>query len=374
MASDDLQIQTTPTVLTEVELALILAKTIETVKRDPEQLRRVVYDLARYKMHEQLSPAGPEHLKTSTGALEVAIQGVETFARTNKPMRAHALRRQFAPANDVNDDLAATALANQPIEPPAREFVPPRPLFATETPDSLRRGWIFGGVTLIGLAVAAIAIPRSHLFVRAPGKPVVVQQAAPVATPAVPEPPTPAAALPVQPAPLLPTSFGVHALSADRLTEISLLPSRAQDSRVALSSTVAPLTTATISDGNVSFIVYRREAQPTLPEGAEVRLIARVRRGISYDAAGKQVEAPDDGWYIRNISLPYRVVPIADHPDMFRIEPDKDGPPLSPGRYALVVKGQVYDFTIAGDVIDPRQCLERLTAANGMFVSPCAQP
>jgi hypothetical protein len=47
---------------------------------------------------------------------------------------------------------------------------------------------------------------------------------------------------------------------------------------------------------------------------------------------------------------------------------------LSPGRYALILRGQSYDFSIAGDVTDPKQCLERLVATNGQFYSECRKP
>jgi hypothetical protein len=36
-----------------------------------------------------------------------------------------------------------------------------------------------------------------------------------------------------------------------------------------------------------------------------------------------------------------------------------------------VLKGFAYDFTVAGSVTDPRQCLERLVATNGRFYSEC---
>jgi hypothetical protein len=43
----------------------------------------------------------------------------------------------------------------------------------------------------------------------------------------------------------------------------------------------------------------------------------------------------------------------------------------TPGRYALVVKGQAYDFTVAGEITETAQCLERTEAANGTFYSEC---
>ena len=44
---------------------------------------------------------------------------------------------------------------------------------------------------------------------------------------------------------------------------------------------------------------------------------------------------------------------------------------LPAGRYALVLKNEGYDFTVAGKVTDPGQCLEQTEAANGIFYSDC---
>jgi hypothetical protein len=56
------------------------------------------------------------------------------------------------------------------------------------------------------------------------------------------------------------------------------------------------------------------------------------------------------------------------------VQPREPDGVLSPGRYALVVKGQAFDFTIEGTVTDKQHCLERLTAANGTFYSQCQAP
>jgi hypothetical protein len=74
---------------------------------------------------------------------------------------------------------------------------------------------------------------------------------------------------------------------------------------------------------------------------------------------------------MRNISIPYRTGPKKDYPDMYEIRSEDSNVPLTPGRYALVVKGLAYDFTVAGQVTDPRLCLERLVANNGRFYSEC---
>jgi hypothetical protein len=41
------------------------------------------------------------------------------------------------------------------------------------------------------------------------------------------------------------------------------------------------------------------------------------------------------------------------------------------GRYALALKGQAYDFTVAGAVTETAQCIERVEAVNGTFYAEC---
>jgi hypothetical protein len=69
--------------------------------------------------------------------------------------------------------------------------------------------------------------------------------------------------------------------------------------------------------------------------------------------------------------MPYRTAPRKDNPEMYEVRSENPDAPLPPGRYALVLKGLAYDFSVAGPVTDPRQCLERLVATNGRFYSEC---
>jgi hypothetical protein len=56
---------------------------------------------------------------------------------------------------------------------------------------------------------------------------------------------------------------------------------------------------------------------------------------------------------------------------MLLIQPENAEFVLPAGRYVLVLKNQGYDFTVAGPMTDPSQCLERTEAANGTFYSEC---
>jgi hypothetical protein len=129
---------------------------------------------------------------------------------------------------------------------------------------------------------------------------------------------------------------------------------------------------ATLPDGHLTFIVYRRDSATNATDRVEVRLVARIVREVSFDKDGKHaVSNVSDNWVMRNISIQYRMAPKKDNPDMYEIRSENPDKPLAPGRYALVLKGQAYDFSIAGPITDPRQCLERLVATNGQFYSEC---
>jgi hypothetical protein len=40
----------------------------------------------------------------------------------------------------------------------------------------------------------------------------------------------------------------------------------------------------------------------------------------------------------------------------------------------LVLKTQAHDFTVEGNPVDPKQCIERIVAANGTFYTDCKKP
>ncbi len=59
---------------------------------------------------------------------------------------------------------------------------------------------------------------------------------------------------------------------------------------------------------------------------------------------------------------------------MYELHSEDPALVLTPGRYALVVKNQACDLTVNGEIIDPKQCIERIVATNGSFYSDCSKP
>ena len=82
----------------------------------------------------------------------------------------------------------------------------------------------------------------------------------------------------------------------------------------------------------------------------------------------------EDSWAIRSNTHELRVGPVPENPEMLLLRPDDPDFVFPAGRYGVVLKGQAYDFTVAGQITDPAHCLERTEAANGVFYSECRLP
>lgn len=199
-----------------------------------------------------------------------------------------------------------------------------------------------------------------------------LKQAKPVATQAeikpVAEPvPKPAAA---KPNPLRPQDCGTYAVNNDQLTELKLLPGRAPDLRVAVSAAIKVSSETVLSNGHPKFIVFRRDAASNAPDRAEVRIVAKVARDFTADAAGKKPEESNPTWVIRNATFPFRSSPIrmARKCTSFTAKI-----PLWNSHQALCAdhQGASYDFTVPGDIVDPRHCIERVILTSGTLYTDC---
>lgn len=353
----------------EVQFALVIARMIETVKSDPELMRRAVYDLARHKLQEQLGNSSPAEMKQAELALEAAIRGVEQFSREQiglpPPSPVPQLAPPSVPARSLREIHPLPSGTNLEFGSVAEWRRNP---FWTVA----RRGAF---VLLVTGAATTAVHQRERLaslgkVVQNYGKQVAPEQAlAPV---------TGGASLPSkhstpEPNRLRPTDYGVYAVGDNSLTELQLLPGRPPDIRIAVSAAFKLPGKAILPTGHPKFIVFRRDVATNILERAEVRVIARIAREFSTEAAGKRL-GDDDVWVIRNFAYPFRISPAPDNSEMYELHSEDPGVELPPGNYALVLKNQAYYFSIDGDVIDPRQCIERVVATNGTFYAACRKP
>ena len=366
----------TPDPSREVEFALMLSRVIDSVENNPEFLRATVYELARHKLKEEFTSESFGDVRSLSKSLETAIAGVEAFSKKKDGVSLlganPAQGKALISAHPTNQHVASALESVSPVFEAHVFGSGGAP--AWKRPSRLKTARWLVATSVIGLTVITAAVSLELLRKKgylafnqaAPLSPKTNAAAAAKATPTAVDPPT------VPPSPTVPTAFGIYALSGGKLHELDVLPGRAPDPRIAISSIITANSRTTLPDGHVAFVIYRRDSATNAADRAEVRVVARIEREASFGKDGKQVvTAVDDNWVIRNISMPYRTAPSKENPEMYEVRSENPDAPLPPGRYALVLKGLAYDFSVAGSVTDHRQCLERLVATNGRFYSEC---
>ena len=75
--------------------------------------------------------------------------------------------------------------------------------------------------------------------------------------------------------------------------------------------------------------------------------------------------------YSQQIAYEFKGAPIDDNPEMIVLHPEDSNLVLSAGRYALAIAGRGYDFTVAGQMTDTAQCIERSNVVGGTVYSEC---
>jgi hypothetical protein len=182
----------------------------------------------------------------------------------------------------------------------------------------------------------------------------------------------PAGALPQGRIPL-PTMFGVYAIRDGRLIELEPAASEPVDPRAKhLQQIVEPARTV-LPDGNLTFLVFRRELIVNAPERVPIKFAARVSRMMSFDPQGKVVwTSPVKAtWLIRDGGFDFRVMPVKESPEMVYVRAENPDFTLPAGRYVLMVNNQPYDFAIEGPVTDPAHCVEGSATMRGPIFYEC---
>lgn len=175
-----------------------------------------------------------------------------------------------------------------------------------------------------------------------------------------------------QPVSSLPTTYGIFASSGGQLVRLEPMNIRLPDNRIALPGLITKPASVVLPQGQLSFIAYQRELMTSAPDNAQLRIVAKVARTLSFSVAGKQiVTALDDTWAIRSVSVDLTVAPVPESREMVELRPARSDVVLSPGRYLLVFKNQTYDFVVAGKVTDKAQCLEKAETQDGEMFTEC---
>jgi hypothetical protein len=359
--------------LLEVEFALVIARMIDSVRNSPEDIRQLIYDLARYKLQEQTLHANAEERQYTRQALEAAIHGVEAFSEKHARILPPEHQPQLkVPSTGSTDHEWVPQVASSPH--PAVPLAGPSLGLDSEgnAGDSVNKSSLWShlrrtaAMLVILVAILAAIQQRETFQYLAHNLPKLEWKTAIEERSALSAPP------PTKSGALRPTDYGVYAISNDALFDLSLLPGRPPDIRIAVSPPLTTPSRTILPNGHLKFIVFSRDLASSIADRPEVRIVAKVAREFSAKVSGKKLA--DDAWVIRNISFPLRSSPVTDNPEIIELHREDPALELTPGRYALVLKTQAYDFSVEGNVVDPRQCIERIVGSTGIFYSDCKNP
>jgi len=321
-------------------------------------------------------------------ALESAIERVETIHSKHDSLEAVQYLDRLADISDIKAQAPGRILRQEA----ARVYQHSLPSFLireTATRRTRNRAWLPGAAPLLRGAIVAIlavsgCVALDHQFgffgsgAPQPFTPVVhsIEKVALKVAPVGQNSTSSATTARSYAGVPLPSVYGIYSVSAGRLHELEPLAiGRVPDPRVSMSTPIKTPSRTVLPDGRTEFIIYRRDIAKDSPDRITVRVIAKVQRAMTFNTAGQaSTTGVEDSWTIRNVSYDFRVAPLGDSSEMLVVRPEKNEFVLPAGRYALVVKGQAYDFTVAGPITAAAQCLERVDAANGTFYSECGRP
>jgi hypothetical protein len=387
----------------------VLARSIAAAGEDHAQLRGVIYQLARIELKTELSRRHEAEMQEQASALENAIKQIETDIVENPALLtftpgsmvdegAEAGPQDFVPSDRqssreiIRPEVLPPIDATRPFEP---EYSWPRPALSktggslsAHKPDNQIRATFWWNAqvvaaTLLGVAIYAVGETRGDVLSLIAGRPSVEASitraiaddhsgqrvAALLATPT--NAPSARPNLTIGGAPL-PTSYGVYAIDQGKLTDLATLPIKVPDPRVAISAAISTPSPTALPDGKLQFVAFRRDFRNNAPDRVTVRVVARVMKTLTFDVKGKASTADVEGsWAVRSNAYQMRVAPMGDNPEMIVIEPESPDFTFPPGRYAMVLQGNAYDFSVAGPITDMAQCLERTDALDVPVYSEC---
>ena len=391
-----------------IDYFAILSKAINGTQTTSAQARAETYEIARAALKKELSLAGldltGEQAQQQCAALERAILRVEVSIAQNDEGCA-ALERLRKKQRKRAIDQGEVASDSAPQESKSREVVilPPRRGIArtdqfhverSRRPDfppyegknvtiftlpaENRKPPSFGerAVALFGetLRMAFVAMVAVALYVVVSERDKGSEDRAATSTTSKIAEAGHAGALhrPVPTGMPRPAVYGVYAIHDGRLIELNPVAAAPVDPRLKTVFQITQPSVTRLATGMLKFVVYRRDLIVGAPEKVSVRVVATLARAMKFDGAGTVVTVPQrETWIIRSSGYDFRVLPVSDDREMIIVRPEDPEFAVPPGRYALMLNGQPYDFVVEGLVIDPAHCVESAPTARGPIFYDC---
>ena len=403
-----------------IDYFAILTRVLKDARDGSPQTRAETYDVARRALQQELQRAGldpaGEQARNECAALEQAIVRAEMLVAQSDDSHAALSRlRQKQRQRGVGPQVIPSELVATPGSPggvsSSREIVIlPPPIEVTRIddvfPDRRQRRRELEPIEAQSVALAQLTTPITshrqtppafgHRVLSVVGETLRMGIAAVLAVsiyalameqetkgPAA-FAPTREAALSIKPgnrgsappaaneASPRPSVYGVYALQDAQLIELKPVPTSPFDPRAQSVLQITQPSAARFANGRLRFIIYRRDLIASAPETVPVRVVAALTRVMKFDVAGTVSVLPQrDTWIIRQNGYDFRVQPMPEDREMILVRAEESQFSLPPGRYALILNGQAYDFIVDGAVKDPAHCVESAPSARGPVFYDC---
>lgn len=344
-----------------------LAGIVMASARNNAQLRRTIYELARSKLRQQLQRDAKELAHSEKAqellALETAIERIEADLAEGDRGKTYSEAKVLTTNTQPLMEIIPPGRGLPPLSDARHEFVVlqtsrPKPSTARSA-LMLVAAVILGGLAYVAIQRGLPEAPQSKLAFD--GNISGDRNHSPSSSP-------------VQNIPQ-PSAYGVYALTNGKLSELQPLPIRVPDQRIAISALVSSPSSTELPGGRAQFVVFRRDLVNNVPENVTVRVVAKVTAASTFGKKGASTAGnPPSSWAVRGISYEMKVAPIEGHAAMILIRPTDAGFSFSPGRYALVLKNVAYDFSVAGSISDPSQCVLRSDDSDAPVFTECPKP
>ncbi len=352
----------------------VLLRVIDSTRNDPAYLRSLVYELARSKLYREAFVADMRmsEVREHQLALESAIDRVEAISQEESIQLGEGLVPTVYNLDEIKPEFKnSNPLSTRNKTLPLIEKRPQRSRYYL---PGLK--WFFAGPTLQMLGISVLVLTISiGLYTGVGGRFDLHRNSSSISDvernlEATRHEAKQEVRNQLQTRPL-PTNFGVYAVSDGQLNSLQPLRVKVPDQRVLIGPMITAPSQITLKDGNVSFIVYRRDLMFGVPDKVSVRVLARVAHSMTFNGGKPVTNNVENAWVVRAKSYELSVSPIEQSQEMVAVRPESAGFELPAGRYAIVFKDLAYDFSIGGEITEPAQCIERVEAANGIVYSEC---
>jgi hypothetical protein len=131
-----------------------------------------------------------------------------------------------------------------------------------------------------------------------------------------------------------PTSYGVYAISDNRLIELKQVLATPVDPRAGNQFQLVEPGRSVMAAGTLAFVVFDHDFVSNAPEKVPLRIAARVARSMNFDSSGKTVMTTPatETWIVRDQGYNLLVSPLRENIEMVMLRSEQPGFSFPSGR------------------------------------------